>query len=81
MVNLIDVWSFHVYMLRFVAFNHCVKENWFRKTCFISLSIVLDRVTELLDDSIRLFLTCGASNILTLAWVECMPLSTSYVTS
>ena len=26
-VNLIDVWSFHVHMLGFIAFNHCVKEN------------------------------------------------------
>ena len=45
MVNLIDVWSFNVHMLGFVTFKHCVKESWFRKTCFVSLSIVLDRVS------------------------------------
>ena len=44
-IMFIDVWSFNVHMLGFVTFNHYVKENWFRKTCFVSLSIVLDRVS------------------------------------
>ena len=62
-MNLVDVWSFHVHKQGFATSYHYVKENQFRNTCFVSLSIVLDRL-KLLDDFIlRSYAPHEASNI------------------